>query len=355
MIITGAYVRTVSSALAEPYTIAYETITDVVNHFLVLEADSGLNGIGCAAPAPEVTGESESASLEALNRFCVEVRGRSTNSFPEMASNRPSARAAVDLALNDLRARARNTNIAGLYGSAKTIDTGRVTSITVGIMGVKATVEKASSFVSAGFSFLKIKGGHDVALDIERLQELRSQFGSAVRIALDANQGYSLEDVQKLDREASNLKLEYLEQPTPKTNLNLMAKATFSSSIPVMADESIQTPEDARMIAKMSAAKLINIKVQKVGGLQVAHEIDAIARDAGMPTMLGCMDESALSIAAALHFGATHSNVLYYDLDGHLDLVEDPFESLVDCRNGELKPARGLGLGWTTIPEFLRD
>ncbi len=354
MIITGAYVRTVRSALAEPYTIAYETITDAVNHFLLLETDNGLSGIGCAAPAPEVTGESESTSLEALNQFCVEVRGRSTDSFPEMASDRPSARAAVDLALNDLKARARDTNIAGLYGSAQAIDKGRVTSITVGIMGVEATLEKASSFVSNGFSFLKIKGGHDVALDIERLQELRSKLGPSVLIALDANQGYSLEDVQKLDREAANLKLEYLEQPTPKANLNLMAKATINSSIPVMADESIQTPEDVRIIAKMSAAKLINIKVQKVGGLQVAGEIDAIARDAGMPTMLGCMDESALSIAAALHFGATHSNVLYYDLDGHLDLVEDPFESLVECQNGELKPAEGLGLGWTTIPEILR-
>jgi len=353
MIINDAYVRSLNVPLAVPYTIAYETITDVVNHFLVLHTSSGVTGIGCAAPAPEVTGETAEESLAALQAFCSTVVGSEIEKLPTIPKSCPSARTALDLAIHDIAARDGSTNIAGLFGPAEAIEAKRLTSVTVGIMSIDETISRAKQCTQEGFMFLKIKGGHDVNLDIDRLNALRDTFGVEILLALDANQGYSIRDVEILERASDSVRLEYLEQPTLKEDLDLLAQAARITSIPVMADEAVQEVKDVIAIGESNAVRLINIKLQKMGGLAEAVRIDSVAAEYGMRTMLGCMDESALSIAAALHLGATHPNVSYYDLDGHLDLTEDPFEALVELHDGCLIAKSGPGLGWSSVPESL--
>ena len=355
MIVSDVSIHTIHAPLKEPYTIAYDTISEVTNHFVVVRMHGGLCGIGCAAPAPEVTGESVEASRKALDIFAGKAPGFAIDALPLPSAETPSALAAVDLARFDVLARRASTSMAGLFGHPDAARRPEETSITIGISGVKATLQRARSLYVEGFRFFKVKGGHDVESDIERLRMLRSTFGPEIRLALDANQGYRLSDVERLERDAQLLNLLYLEQPTPKEDLAMLGQAAELTHVPVMADESVQNVQDVQRIAQAGPVALINIKLQKMGGLAAAQAIDEAASDHQMGTMLGCMDESALSIAAALHFGATHPNVLYLDLDGHLDLQEDPFESLVRLDgNGRLSTPSGLGLGWSTVP-FCQD
>jgi len=351
MKITGIEAWPVSMRLKEPYTIAYETIESTTNIFLRLATDKAIVGFGCAAPDLQITGETPESVLKAIaDVISPGIKGSDPlrramliERLAPLLKSQPSALAALDMALHDILGKISGLPLWKLLGGFR--DRIR-TSVTIGILPEEQTVKRAQEFVAQGFKSLKLKGGLDVDSDIARVLKVREAVGPETELRFDANQGFTVEQALKFVQKTRTARLELIEQPTPKGHPDLLGRVTSSVSLPVMADESLMTLRDAFRLARRDVVDMVNVKLMKVGGISVALQINSVARSAGFEVMVGCMDEAALGIAAGLHFALALPNVVYADLDGHLDLIDDPSQGAVLLRKGVLFPTENPGLGF---------
>ncbi len=355
MRITRLEVWPVRMKLKEPYTIAYETIDHTTNIFLRIETSKGVTGYGCAAPDEGVTGETAEGCLKNLQEIAAEVlSGKDPTRYAlllerlsEALPNAPSARAAVDMALFDILGKLAQLPVWKLLGGYRD----RIkTSATIGVMSVEDTLQRARALVGDGFQSLKLKGGVNVEEDIACVLAVRDAVGSKIELRFDANQGWTVDGSRRFVEGTRRAKLELIEQPTRRDQPDLLGRVTQSVPVPVMADESLMSLRDAFRLARKDLADMVNIKLMKVGGIFEAIQINGVARAARLEVMVGCMDEAALAIAAGLHFALSRRNVAYADLDGHLDLIDDPSVGAVNLRHGVLYPNKAPGLGFDLHP-----
>jgi len=351
MQITRVEIVPVKLGLRVPYRTASHTSGLECIHvvFVRIETREGRIAWGCAAFDTALTGE----TLDLVTRVCQACADRAKDLNPlntefalaELAGltqSTPSARCAFDIAFYDLLGLAAGLPLHRLLGGYRN----RIlTSATVGLGPVKESVEQGLERARHGFRILKIKGGLDPEEDVRRIHALRRALPGVI-LRLDADQGYTVR--QALDvAKALHGEIEMLEQPTPAGDLSALEAVTRNSETPILADESVSGPPAALAIASRRAAHGLSVKLATCGGIQCAHHVDAIARAAGLATMIGCINEPALLIAAGLGLALSSPNVRYADLDGHLDLLGDPTQPGFSLDQGYLVARDVPGLGCT--------
>jgi L-Ala-D/L-Glu epimerase / N-acetyl-D-glutamate racemase len=349
--VVAADAAPVTFKLREGYRIAGHRFDAADMVLLRITTSDGRTGYGCAAPFEEVTGESPAAALSALTGDLLPLARASDagdvagllDRAAAVAPGAPAARAALDMALHDLWARREGAPLFRLLGAARQ----RIlTSVTLGIEDdVRTAVEAGRRRVAQGFRILKIKTGERWEQDAALVRALREALGPDILLRADANQGYDEDEAVRFLRAVEPSGLELLEQPTPAGDEAALARLGRSSTIPIMADESLRTEADAERLSASRAAALFNVKLMKCGGVRPGLAIARRAAAAGLGVMIGCNDESRVAIAAGLHLALAAPGDVRADLDGDLDLQDDVARGGFRLRDGWLEPLAESGLG----------
>lgn len=348
MQITKVEVVPVELKLRQPVRMAHlPPIEHVTAVFIHMETRQGHNAWGCAVAHPDLTGEQPKNLIRAC-RECADLVPSlhpthieySMNELSRVAGDVPSALCAYDLAFHDLLGLAADMPLYRLLGGFRNSIR---TSATIPLGSVAESVELARARANLGYRILKIKGGLDPEEDVRRVQAIHRALPS-LTLRLDADGGYQVGQALDVVRALQGV-LEMLEQPTAPDDLEALAQVTRLSSVPILADQSITGLASALKLAANHSAGGICIKLAACEGLRCARQMDAIARAAQMATMVSCLIEPALLTAAGLSFALSSPNVQFGDLDGYLDLTNDPSQPTFRFEDGWLVASEVPGLG----------
>lgn len=331
MKITEVRLGKISVPLRVPFKTALRSVDSVEDVIVEIHTDTGNVGYGEAPPTGVITGDTTGAILGAMRDHIIKtIVGRNVDDFEDLmiALNKcilknTSAKAATDMALWDLYGQLHNIPVYQLLGgSRKQI----ITDITISVNSPLQMAKDAANAISRGYDCLKVKVGVDPTLDVARLAAIRETVGSDCCIRIDANQAWTPKEAVRMlnQMQDKGLDIEFVEQPVPAHDFEGLKYVTDHACVPVLADESVFSPEDAVKIMQMRAADLVNIKLMKCGGIYNALKIASAAEVYGVECMIGCMLEAKVSVNAAVHLACAKQIITKIDLDGPVLCSEDP-------------------------------
>lgn len=257
------------------------------------------------------------------------------------------AKGAVMMAAYDLAATTLGIPVNGLLGGV--VRTTVPLSWSLPIVELDVAMAEAHRMVDRGWRILKIKAGrrepHD---DIELASRLRSEFGDALRIRIDANQAYDVKTALAVLRGLEPHGIDFLEQPVHRNDVEGMRFLTreAGTTIPIMADEGAKTLTDVARICRTGAADALSIYIIGPGGIDRSTKMAALAEAFGLRGYVGGALESGIGAAAGLHLAASSPAIdLGCEMNGQFlleaDLALAPPAMVEDC----LVVPDGPGLG----------
>ncbi len=345
-----------------PYGIPIKKFADAYTGFTVsnavlvkIFAEDGSVGFGEAcAWEPEFYGETlESISSTIEKYIAPKIIGESALNIAKIMSivdahiaRITCVKEGIDLALHDLAGKILNTPVYNLLGG-KFRDMIPVAS-EIGIDTPEEMAVNAHRVLGLGINVLKIKGSNDMKLDIARIKAVREAVGPDVPLRLDPNAAWTTVGTIKIMKAVEDCELQLLEQPIPSWDLNGMAHIRNNIGIPLMADESIWTPQDVVRIAEYGAADYVNVKIAKTCGLSLAKKVEAVAESTGILCIAGTEIEPGFSKVAKLHLVASMKVHPIASEFTELSLIEDNiFKEDLEIIDGCIKVPDGPGFGVT--------
>ena len=343
-----------------PFTIATGTMDCAQNIFIRLYTDAGIIGVGECSAFPMIVGETQATCYEMAKDFAAIWKGKNPLAIAERMSDlhnftagNYTAKSAFDMALYDIAAKHANQPLYQFLGGTKrAIES----DLTIGISTPENMAAQAVEFVANGVTIIKIKLGKQPEADIERIKQIRQAIGHVSTLRIDANQGWTFDEAVAALRGLCQYDIQFCEQPMRKYNDHLLPQLCKLSPIAIMADESVFTHHDAERIIRTNAAKYINIKFSKSGGILEAIKINAVAEQHNIHCMMGGMLESRLGLTAKVHFAMANKNIQFYDLDtcllGH---KIDPVIGGITYQNMHLQLSDAIGIGADVDEAYLKN
>lgn len=334
-----------------------------------LTTEEGISGFGEGVPRSYVTGETKEKCMEyirrrllpgiigaeldgvEIHRALAHINGLLAVETIENGIVGNASRCAVELAMVDCLFRCKNTSVNMVLPakSQKVTYSGVITT------GSAAKIEKmARRCKDAKFKYIKMKVSQ--CEDTEQIAIVRNIMGPSASIRLDANGAFNAKTAVRFLSAVEKYDIECIEQPIPRGDPVELAALRSTSPIPVMADESMVTIQDAKELITASAVDYFNLRISKCGGLHPTLAIAELARSASMGLQLGChVGETAILSSAGRHVAAYLEELRFIEGSyGALLLVEDiSEEDVVFGLGGSAPVLAGAGLGITVREEIL--
>ena len=340
--------------LVQPYHLSkvYGTMTHSNAVIVRVRTESGVEGWGEADPGGLLfTGDTCELVMQSIrDGGAKRVLGHCVEEWVENSeglNNHGSIGAALDVAMYDALAKTRRQPLWTLLGEKcrDTIDLLWPTSSGTAVEDLNVIKPR----INNGFHTFMLKmGSRSVEDDLVRMREVVQTLPSNVRVMVDANQGWSLEEALTFFDGIGDLPLVLIEQPVKADDHESLIRLRKVSPVPVSVDESLQTVEDARLIAKKKAASVFSIKVSKNGGLRTGLEIGHIAQENGISVLMNSMLELGITQCASLHLGCVLHNILdcghaYMSTLRMSDDITD-FSDFIHQGKARLPSGPGLGI-----------
>lgn len=324
---------------------------DISEHAIVLvETDAGVTGIGEIASLFSRRGRLLARDVELVlaplligeDPFRLSQLARR---MEEALSNAEPARAGLEMALFDIVGKELGQPLYNLLGGLVRDSVPLSYSIPFGAPEEMAAF--GAERTAQGFRTVKVKVGQEPRRDIEAVRQVREAIGPDRRLRIDANMAWrSAKEAVRIIQAMEAYEPELVEQPLRPRELDGMAEIRRHVAVPIMADESVWTPQDAMEVIRRGAADVVNVYVSESGGLLPASRTFSLCELAGIPCMIGSMPEFGVGTAAQIHLGVAMHN-LGFDSDtcGVLYHEADLLTAPLPIEKGHAYPPTGPGLG----------
>ncbi len=346
IMIDRAVLRHVKVQMQEPFRISNGVVSE--KESIIVELYSGNHrGYGEASPMSGSFYSSETPGTTwavLANDLIPDILTRNLSEPTSYAEHLnefgkdPFARAGIEGSVWDLFAAKNGTTIRGLLGAPS----GKIASgLAVGIYdSIDELLDRIARYLKDGYQRVKIKIAPE--WDFEPLVEIRMLFGKKLSLMVDANGAYNFDEHFDLLCSLEEFGLMMIEQPFAADALEESAELSHSIDTPICLDESADSLKTLNKIIKLHAGKIINVKVQRVGGLWNAKTMHDRAHEAGLKCWLGTMPELGIASAQSLAIATLPGFVFPTDIEASsrwfVDDIIDP--AITISKDGFIESSR---------------
>ncbi|MDB6026767.1 MAG: Mandelate racemase/muconate lactonizing protein [Verrucomicrobiales bacterium] len=342
--------------------------THTASPFLLVKVhtDGGIIGLGEASCTPRWSGEDQVTGAHLIRTYLepmligenpLEIETL-TQKFRLAFAGNFFTKSAVEMALWDIAGKAAGKPVYELLGGKVREFVPTKWSVS-GVDPAKAA-EIATWAVAQGFKAMKVKVGINPDGDVARVRAVREAIGEKTKLGVDANGGWSFEDAVKTIERLGESKIYFAEQPIGTEDVALLAEVRKKIKVPVIADESIYTLQDAKTLVRLHAADVFSIYVGKAGGVGPARAIAAYAESVGLKCTVGSNLELGIGSAAMTHLALATRGIdaesFPCDIIGPFfyedDVVLEPLPIVPGQARATDKPGLGVELNEEKIERY---
>ncbi|MGQ9680498.1 MAG: mandelate racemase/muconate lactonizing enzyme family protein [Candidatus Bathyarchaeia archaeon] len=318
-----------------------------------VHTDEGIVGLGECPPLPPLSPESQPVIIDMLKHWIApnilgldpfdtdEIWGR----MDFYAPTYPMSKAAIDMAIWDIKGKSLNKPLYKLLGGASSKRFPIVALI--GIRTPEEMASEAEQLVSKGYTGLRLKIGPK--RDVECVKHVRQAVGDEVSLRVDCNQGYSTNEAIRVIKRLEKYDIELVEQPTVWWDFKALSDVANSVDTPIMPHESLYLISDVKTLFDMNAIGVLGLKTYRPGGgVTNAIRILEMARIMDIPCLMHDDVELGVSLSTAAHIIAAYGKVLTYksELSGFPEwFEEDVVTNPPIIRDGYAGAPEGVGIG----------